>query len=44
MQDEVIAKMKKGETAVFIFFVTPEEGIGIPVALEGFSKALASLK
>ncbi len=44
LQDEIIAKMKKGKTAVFIFFITPEEGIGIPVALEGFSKALASLK
>jgi invasion protein IalB len=44
LQDEVIGKMKKGKDAVFIFFVTPEEGIGIPVALQGFSEALASLK
>ncbi len=44
LQDEVIAKMKKGKTAVFIIFDTPEAGIGIPVALQGFSEALASLK
>jgi len=44
LQNEVIAKMKKGKTAVFIIFDTPEAGIGIPVALQGFSEALASLK
>jgi invasion protein IalB len=44
LQDEVIAKMKTGQTAMFIIFDTPEAGIGIPVALLGFGDALANLK
>jgi invasion protein IalB len=44
LQDEVITKMKKGTTAMFIIFDTPEAGIGIPVALQGFGDALANLK
>jgi invasion protein IalB len=44
LQDDIIAKMKKGTTAMFIIFVTPEAGIGIPVALQGFGDALANLK
>ena len=44
LQDEVIAKMKTGTTAMFIIFDTPEAGIGIPVALQGFGDALANLK
>jgi invasion protein IalB len=44
VQDEVIAKMKKGEIAMFIIFDTPEAGIGIPVSLQGFGDALANLK
>lgn len=44
LQDEVITKLKKGQTAMFIIFDTPEAGIGIPVALQGFGDALANLK
>ena len=44
LQDDMIQKFKSGGTAVFIFFDTPEVGIGIPISLEGFAKALASLK
>ena len=44
LQDEVINKMKTGNTAMFIIFDTPEAGIGIPVSLQGFGDALASLK
>jgi invasion protein IalB len=44
LQDEVIAKLKKGTNAMFIIFDTPEAGIGIPVSLQGFGDALASLK
>jgi invasion protein IalB len=44
LQDEVIAKMKTGTTAMFIIFDTPEAGIGIPVALQGFGDALANMK
>jgi invasion protein IalB len=44
LQDEVIAKLKKGTNAMFIIFDTPEAGIGIPVSLQGFGDALAGLK
>jgi len=44
LQDEVIAKLKKGESAIFIVFDTPEAGIGIPVSLQGFTNAFAELK
>jgi invasion protein IalB len=44
LQSEVIDQLKKGETAMFIIFDTPEAGIGIPVSLQGFSDAFAGLK
>ncbi|MCJ7527235.1 MAG: invasion associated locus B family protein [Methyloceanibacter sp.] len=44
LQDEVIAKMKTGGTAMFIIFDTPEAGIGIPVSLQGFGDALVNMK
>jgi invasion protein IalB len=44
LQKEVIDKLKKGTNAMFIIFDTPEAGIGIPVSLQGFGDALASLK
>src|SRR5262245_33068181 len=44
LQDDIIAKMKKGTTAMFIIFDTPEAGIGIPVALQGFGDALGNRK
>jgi len=36
-------QLRKGKTAIFIIFDTPEAGIGIPISLSGFSKALGSL-
>jgi invasion protein IalB len=44
LQDEIIKKMKTGKNAMFIIFDTPEAGIGIPISLQGFGDALASLK
>lgn len=44
LQDDVIQKMKTGHEATFIIFDTPEEGIAIPIELEGFDAALAALK
>ena len=40
---DLITKFSRGKTAWFIVFQTKETGIGIPVSLKGFSKALASL-
>lgn len=39
-----IGKLTNGKNAVFIFFQTPEAGIGIPISLQGFSSALASIQ
>ena len=43
MEDKLIDQLKNGKNAVFIIFRTPEEGIGIPLALGGFKDAFAEL-
>src|SRR6202165_5405928 len=43
MDDNLIKQLKTGQTATFIIFQTPEEGIGIPVSLKGFSESFAHL-
>ena len=43
MEDKLIEQLEKGKTAVFIIFQTPEEGIGIPLTLDGFKPAFAEL-
>jgi invasion protein IalB len=43
MDDALIAQMRTGKTATFIVFQTPEEGVGIPVSLNGFTQGLESL-
>ena len=43
VEDALIEKLKTGKTAVFIIFQTEENGIGIPISLAGFAKALAEL-
>ena len=37
LEGQLLEDLKKGTTATFIVFQTPEEGIGIPVDLSGFS-------
>src|SRR6202034_1303554 len=36
MDDNLIAQLRNGQTATFIIFNSPEEGIGFPVSLKGF--------
>ena len=36
MEDALMDQLRNGQTGTFIIFNTPEEGIGIPVALSGF--------
>ncbi len=36
LKDELLSTMKTGTSATFIIFASPEEGIGIPVDLNGF--------
>ncbi len=41
---ELGKKFQNGKTALFTIFQTPEEGIAIPIALNGFTKALKNIK
>jgi invasion protein IalB len=43
MEQKLIDQMKGGANATFIIFQTPEEGIGIPLALAGFKDGFESL-
>ncbi|MFG1418150.1 invasion associated locus B family protein [Xanthobacter sp. V0B-10] len=44
MDDNLINRLKTGKQATFIIFQTPEEGIGVPLSLEGFGPGFDSLK
>jgi invasion protein IalB len=37
MDENLIKQLRTGTTATFIIFQTPEEGIGFPMSLKGFS-------
>jgi invasion protein IalB len=43
LEDALVNQLKKGQTATFIVFQTPEEGIGIPVSLNGFEAGFNAL-
>lgn len=43
LEDELINTLKTGTAATFIVFQTPEEGIGIPVDLNGFAEGFDAL-
>jgi invasion protein IalB len=43
MEDKLIDQMRTGQTATFIIYQTPEEGIGIPLNLAGFKDAYEKL-
>ena len=43
MDEDLMGKLRNGQAATFIVFQTPEEGIGIPVSLNGFGKAFDGL-
>jgi invasion protein IalB len=43
MDDKLAEQIKAGTTATFIVFQTPEEGIGIPIALKGFGEGYDKL-
>jgi invasion protein IalB len=43
MNDDLIAKFSTGKTATFIIFQSPEEGVGIPVSLNGFKEGFSKL-
>ncbi|NKB51026.1 MAG: invasion associated locus B family protein [Rhizobiaceae bacterium] len=43
LKDELLSTLQKGENATFIIFASPEEGIGIPVDLNGFGDGYQKL-
>jgi invasion protein IalB len=43
MEDKLIDQMRTGQTATFIIYQTPEEGIGIPLNLAGFKDGYEKL-
>ena len=43
MDDSLIKTLSEGKSAIFVVFKTPEEGIGIPVSLNGFSDGFRQL-
>lgn len=43
MDDTLIKQLRTGQTATFIIFQTPEEGIGFPMGLKGFGEGFDKL-
>jgi invasion protein IalB len=43
MDENLIKQMRTGTTATFSYFMTPEEGIGFPMSLKGFSDGFDKL-
>src|SRR5476651_1150211 len=43
MDDELLKKLRAGQSATFIIFQTPEEGIGFPMSMAGFGEGYDKL-
>ena len=43
MDDNLLSKLKSGQSATFIIFQTPEEGIGFPISLKGLGEGFDKL-
>lgn len=43
MDDALVETLSNGTNAIFVVFKTPEEGIGIPVSLNGFKEGYTAL-
>jgi len=43
LEDKLLTALRGGQTATFIIFQTPEEGIGIPISLKGFAPGYDAL-
>ncbi|MEP1444281.1 MAG: invasion associated locus B family protein [Hyphomicrobiales bacterium] len=43
MDDKLVNAFKEGNLATFVIFQTPEEGIGIPIELKGFTAGFDAL-
>ena len=43
MDDKVLKQLRTGQTAMFSIYFSPEEGIGFPIGLKGFSEGFDKL-
>lgn len=43
IDDKLLNKLKSGATATLVLFMTPEEGVGVPLPLAGFKESYESL-
>jgi invasion protein IalB len=43
MDDNLVGKLRTGQSATFIIFQTPEEGIGFPISLKGLGEGYDKL-
>jgi invasion protein IalB len=43
LENTLLDKLQTGKTATFVIFQTPEEGIGIPISLNGFGPGFQAL-
>lgn len=43
LDEDLLKTLSEGETAIFVVFKTPEEGVGIPVSLNGFGEGFGQL-
>jgi len=44
LDDKLLAQLRQGKGARFDFYLTPEEGIGLPVSLAGFNAGFERLE
>lgn len=44
VDDALLTKLEQGKQATFVLFRTPDEGVGVPIALPGVAEGLASLR
>src|SRR5262245_11403340 len=44
MDDNLVRQLRTGQTATFIIYQTPDEGIGIPMSLKGFGEGYDKLQ
>ena len=43
MDDTLLNQLRSGTQAMFVIFQTPEEGIGVPISLQGFGEGFDAL-
>jgi len=43
LDENLVGKLRTGQSATFIIFQTPEEGIGFPISLKGFGEGFDKL-